>query len=441
MKIQKMGLFLSLVLFFGVLFFCVSTAQAAVEAEKAAALSLFSNKQYTDALTRYMNLLRQEPDDPEINLMLARSARMVGKLNLSRMSYDRLMLLVPRDPALRLEYAELLIALEEPEAAAAEVAEARRLSPDLDKGRLAARAKAMERNLSTFLVNGKLTVGVLYDSNMNNAPDNRGINIGGIPLELAGEDTEQETFGTFLNLRVNGAWRSNPHSKWWIVGDATGYQRWNTKTDPRRDLTYGRGAIGLQHLTPKRLMEVRVKAETLLENEDTSVAIFGGEFNSVFVLSRAWQNIGRFGVEYRNDHRIDDRSGTYWFVSDHLRYFFGEKGHSVTFGGKLYGSDTDAARFDYLGVEVSSYLNFKLPQAFSLTSGLAFRHEQYDDRPIVFASDDRDDDQWRFSLFLNKQFTPVLSMDAGWQYVNSHSNSDFFDYDQHLVVISVSYAF
>lgn len=410
-------------------------------AEKATARSLMEQKRYDEAHSLYLRLLRQEPEDLEVNLMLARAARMRGKLNLARMAYDRVVALAPKEAGIRLEYAELLARMNEPEAAAEEIAEARRINPEMDQGRLAARLKNLEAVIATHTINGKLTVGVLYDSNMNNAPDSRGINIGGIPLELSADDTERETFGTFFNLGINAAWRPDPRSNWWIVSDVSGYQRWNTETSPRRDLTYGRGAIGLRHLSPSHLLEVRVKAETLLENEGTSVNILGGEFNSVVVLAPSWQNIGRFGAEHRDDHRIDERSGMYWFVSEHLRYFFGQANHNITFGGKLYGSDTDAARFDYLGVEAACYLNLKLPWEMTMTSGLAWRKEKYEDKPIIFESDDREDDQWQVSLFLNKQLTSELSMDLGWQYTNVDSNSDFFAYDQHFVMMAVSYSF
>lgn len=428
-------------LLFFLFFYLCGFAYADFAADKAKGLSLVQSGKYREAFDLYLDLLRENPEDFEVNLMLARSAKMAGKLNHSRMAYERVIEALPHEAGLRVEYADLLVLLEHPDKAMKELSEAKRLDPSLDSSRFGDLARSVEQKTSTLSFNGKISAGVLYDSNMNNGPDSRGINIGGIPVELSNRSTAKETFGTFLHAGLNTAWRATPGTDWWLVGDASGYQRWNFETSPRRDLTYGRGALGLRHLTGRHLVEVRAKGETLLENESTSVNIYGGEFNSVFVMNNNWQNIARFGVEYRDDHVVDDRSGVYWFISEHFRYFYGEAAHSFTFGGKYYSNNTDASMFDYRGFEASGYFTFNLPEDFILSTGLAWRKERYDGPAVLLENKDRDDDMWRVSLFLNKKITENIHVDAGWQFSNAHSNSDLYDYDQHLVLTSISYSF
>lgn len=419
----------------------VASPPPGLAAEKSAALELLQQRRFSEAYAAYMALLRQQPDDFEVNLMLARSARLAGKPNHSRVAYERVIEARPEEAGLYLELADLLVQLGANEEARKNLGQARLLDPDLDESQLSPIARGVDERTSNFSKIGRLGGGLIYDSNINAAPDRRGVNLGGVPLNLDSKNTAEEALGMFLNASLDLAWRPNLESDWWLVADVSGYQRWNFEASPRRDITYGRGALGVRHFTGGHLFEVRGKAETILENEDTSLNIFGGEVNWVAALSPNLHNVFRAGLEYREDCQVSEREGAYYYASEHLRWFFGASGHSLTGGLKVYGADARTARFRYTGYEPSMNAHFILPADFSLNLGLAWRLEEYKDSATVLESRNRRDEQWRLTAFVDKKVTESLTLYAGWQYVDNWSESDIYKYEQHQLMTGVQFTF
>ena len=416
-------------------------ARAALPDDKAAALELVQERRFTEAYNAYMALLRQAPEDFEINLMLARTSRLAGKLNHARMAYERVIEAAPDEAGLYVELADLLAQLGAAEEARQNLEKARLLDPDLDESQLGSIVRGVDRRTANFSHVGRIGGGFIYDSNINAAPDRRGVNLGGIPLTLNSRDTAEEALGMFLTAGLDLAWRPNLDTDWWLIADVAGYQRWNFEAAPRRDITYGRGALGLRHFSGAHLFEVRGKAETILENEDTSLNIFGGEINWVAAVSPNLHNVARAGLEYRHDYQVSEREGAYFYLSEHLRWFFGEAGHSLTGGLKLYGADAREARFRYIGLEPSLNAHIILPADFSLNAGLAWREESYDAPGTALETADRLDRQWRVSAFVDKKINESLNVYAGWQYVDNWSESDIYKYDQHQITVGMMFSF
>ena len=64
--------------------------RTAVGSAKADAAALMQQGKYASAYDMYMRLLREAPDDDEINLNLARSSMRSGRYNQAVMAYERL---------------------------------------------------------------------------------------------------------------------------------------------------------------------------------------------------------------------------------------------------------------------------------------------------------------------------------------------------------------
>lgn len=409
---------------------------------KMRARELMESKDYEQAYQLYLSLLRAEPDDFETNLNLARTAWQAGRLTHAAMAYERLLATLPENSVLRLEYASLLLQMGNTAEAKLQLAEAKRLNPDLEDTAVSQAIKSLERQVATFTWSGRVAGGMIYDSNINTGPSMRGVKIGGIPITLDSRYTEKESLGVYFHALADAAWRADVESDWWVVGDVAGYQRWYESNEPQRDLTYGRGAMGLRYARSDLMIDIRAKAETLLENGDSSVNIYGLESTGVFALTSNLHLMTRAGLEHRSDIANRDRSGTYWWAGPYLRRYFGEANHSIMLGAKVYGSQTREERYEFLGIEPSLTLGFNLPWETQMYVTAAVSNEDYRGPASLLGQDsDRHDHQFRTSVFFSKLVNEHLRVEAGWQYTDNHSNSDLYDYDQHQIMLGLAFHF
>lgn len=434
----------------GVLFFlgCIASFPPPVS---AAALSLDEGMSKARELAKdgdaagvyslYMELLREYPDDFSVNLGLARAAKSVGKFNHSRMAYERLIATLPDNAQIRLEFAHLLLAMGQREEARIELAEAKRLDPSVSEGDIGKRIKGMERQVSTLLTKARIAGGILYDSNMTTGPALRGVQVGGIPIVLDRASGERESMGSYLHAVGDIAWRANADTPWWVVADVTGYQRWYERTTPRRDLTFGRAALGVRYLQGNLLSEVRLKTDMVLENEERSVNLYGSEGLFLYALRNDLHLFVRAGLDHREDVGTRGRSGTYAWGGPYARWFFGKNQHSVIAGLKGYTSATNERRYGFSGVEPSLTVLFNLPWRTELILSGSWHNEDYKGGATVLDGQNRRDTQWRGSVFAVKKITDWLQVEAGWQYTDNTSNSDLYTYDQHVVTLGLALNF
>ncbi|MDR2892597.1 MAG: hypothetical protein LBV80_05885 [Deltaproteobacteria bacterium] len=435
-------LFLTITLLPPLWSFSASAAVAAsLSSGKADAASLMQSGDHAGAFALYLNLLRETPDDFEVNLALARSAKLAGKYNHSRMAYERLIETLPENAILRLELAHLLLTMGQNEAAKAELAEAKRLDPSIAEGDMGKALASMEQRVDSFRVKGRLAGGMIYDSNMTTGPAGRDVMVGRLPIYLDRESSERESMGSYLHGVIDMGWRASADSPWWLVGDVAGYQRWYNETTPRRDMTFGRAAVGLRYLENSLMAEVRLKTELLLENEEKSVALYGSEASLVFAARDNLHLIGQGGIEHREDIAVRDRSGTYAWGGPYARWFFGEAKHSLMAGVKGYMSATDERRYSFSGIEPGVFLFLNLPWETELILSGAWHNEDYKGGATILDDAKRKDTQWRASAMVIKQIAESVQLEMGWQYTNNNSSSDLYTYDQHLLTLGLAFTF
>lgn len=423
---------------------CLSpcTARAADVAEqKRRAADLLQAGNGREAYAAFMNLLRQEPEDFEINLGLARSAALNGKHNHALLAYERLVEAVPDNAVLRLEYANQLLAAGRNEQAAVQLAEVRRLDPELADKKTRLALKGMEDRLSTFQVRGRLAGGYIYDSNINTGPALRGVEVGGIPLQLDKASKAAEASGAYLHGAVDAAWRPGSESPWWIVGDVTGYQRWYDSSNPQRDLTFGRAAAGLRYMRDNTLAEIRLKTDSLLLNGIQAVNLYGAEGMFIQGLRPDLQLMLRGGVEHREDLDLREKNGLYAWGGPYGRWFFGDEGHSILLGAKVYGADTEEKQWNFTGLEPNINFFLYLPLETELVLSGAWHHEAYDGPATIFDGSHRVDRQWRVSALGIKKLADYLQLEVGWQYTDNKSNSDLYTYEQHMLTVGLALSF
>ncbi len=423
-----------------------AAAETGTDSGLAAALEkgqrLVQAERYDDACNYYLGLLREYPDEDRVNLGLARSAALAKRWPQAFLAYERLVANNPEHAGLRMEFAGVLTRMGNVEAARLELETARKLDPSSISTDASGKILGhMRENLDSFRVLGRAAAGLRYVSNMNTAPALRGVRIGGLPIALDSRNTAKETMGDYIQGALDMGWRANPYSDWWLVGDVAGYQRWNFRSGYRRDLTFGRAAAGVRYLKDNMMFEVRGKGETILENEDRTWNIGGAETTSVYVFKPDLLGIFRGGIERRDDADLSERSGMYYWGGPYARWYFGEANHSVMAGVKAYTIDASSRRYAYYGVEPSLTFFFNLPLDFELLLSAQWHTEQYKGPATALDGSDRLDRQFRGSSYLIYKVTDNLRLELGWQYTNNRSNSDLYEYEQHMVMSGIAWNF
>ncbi len=419
--------------------------RTAVESGKAEAATLLEKGKAEQAYELYMRLVREDPDDDAVNLGLARSAAKAGKWNQAVMAYETLLEKYPGEAGLYGELANVYMLLGDRESAERSLAVMRSLDGKTSKADTDKVLDTLESRYSRFQAHGKLRAGVLYDSNANMGPRSNSMDLGDWKVKVKGAK-EKETLGVYLGGDVDLGWRLAQDSAWWLVGDAQGFWRGNANSDLHRDSRsresqWGRAAAGVRHLTATTLADLRVKAEIFDYEFYQNVAAIGPEGTFLWALTPSVQLVSRGGIDHRVYSQDPGRNGTYGWIGQYLRLFFGPDNHEFVAGARYLGASADTGDYSYNGWEGSARFLFKLPYGFELGPFASFTQEYYNGPATTLEKRDRKDDRWRLGTTLTYRITEAWSVETSYQYSNNDSRSTLYDYDQHLVTVGIAWSF
>ncbi len=422
-------------------------AQSAFQQSKAEALSLYDAGKYEDAFTLYMRLLRQEPDDEEINLGVAKSAGKLNNYNHAAVAYERLVRLFPNKAVYRIELARMFVRQGDAESARLVLEELRRYQPNISDSEITDAVSALERSESPWMLHGRLSSGLIYDSNANHGPNTRffTFDMPGI-FEIPGIE-KQDTYGGYLSGMLDGGYRLGKDSPFWVVADAAGYRRWNfdNSLSSNNMFAFGRAALGGRMIGSNFLVDVRGKAEVLDQDNrigpDQFVKVWGGEGTVIYSVVPSVQLITRGGFEHRSYDSKDGHEGQYWNIGESLRVFFGESQHHALLGVRYIGGNAGHDVYDYKGWEANASATFKAPYDIDITPFITYRAENYDGPATVWERQRRKDEQWRLGLAACWNITSNFFVDASYSFSKNSSSSALYRYNQHMLTFGVGLKF
>lgn len=416
----------------------------------AQAQSLLRQNKAEEAYALYMRLLREEPDNAEVNAGLYRSALATGRNNQALAALERLVDIQPANAALRLELANFYAKVGDAQNARREITELRRHDGRISLEDAEAALRRLERRDSHFQYAGRLSAGIVYDSNANAGLNGRDVSLGGLDLVLDSEAGRKEAWGEYLNAAVNGAYRTSPTSAWWLVGDAAFYGKvYNRDLPSNQTFGWGRLAVGARRMGPDSMLDLRVKVEHAVYDPYEAVTLAGPELTFAYSITDWLQVLTQGGLEQRDYITENGRDGLYWQAGEYLRFLWGgaESGHSRSFllGARYLGSGTDKQSHSYDGWEALARLNLRLTEQLELTPFAAYRqllyHEPATRLEKVLGEQNRCDQTWQTGLFVTWHWTKNLSTDLGWQYLHNDSSSPLYRYEQHLLNMGLTLSF
>ena len=419
--------------------------RTAVGSAKADAAALMQQGKYASAYDMYMRLLREAPDDDEINLNLARSSMRSGRYNQAVMAYERLTEKYPSEPVLYSELAQAYMALEDRVSAEQAMATMRSLNPNINKTDNDRLLDALEKRYDHWQVHGKLRTGLLYDSNATFGPSSTTMDMGVWRVTLPDAEAKG-TFGAYLGANLDVGWKAERDTPWWIVGDAQGMARGNGDSSlddvHSRTSEWGRAAVGLRHLTPSDMFDLRFKSEVFDYQWYQNVTASGPEATWLWAVTPSWHLITRGTLDSRAYSRDGDRNGAYWTLGQYVRRFFGESNHEIMVGLSYVGGNTpEKADYCYTGWEASARLSLKLPKGFELAPFVSFENDWYNGPATALETSNRLDQKWRTGAALTWHITDAWSVETSYQYTHNNSESPLYRYDQSLVSLGVAWSF
>lgn len=407
------------------------------------AATLLRSGKAAEAYSLYMTLLREDPENPEINLGLAQAATAIGEHNQAVLALERLVDAYPQDAGLRMELARALFRGDNIEAAQRELQFAKSMNPNLSDEITEKVLARLEKEAQRWQLSGRVSGGVVYDSNVNMGPQSAFMTLGLWPLRLDSSATRKQSWGAYAMASLDGGWRTSPDSPWWVVGDVALYRKSYFEDLPsNKDLSWGRGALGLRHIGTSTLLDLRVKSDQAeYIGDDQAAYSTGPELLFAWGLAPNVQLLTRAAWERRDYRSTTGREGWYFWAGEYLRILFGQRGHDVTFGGRWLYADTKTRDYGYQGWEASLQTTFKLPYSFELSPFLLYRQEYYNGPATALELKNRQDDNLRVGLGLSWFLTPAVSLDTTYQYTKNTSASPLYTYTQDVVSIGLTWRF
>lgn len=395
-----------------------------------------------DAWKMLSRLLREEPDNPQLNVLLAEAGFATGRDNQAIAAMERVVAAYPDSAPLRLALAKAYARAGDEAGYAAEMNEALRLDPSIadddEQFDLEKAARRQAGRYDRFLAAGRLAVGVLWDSNPTGGLDSLNLGIGPFTVRLSDDAGKKPSFGEYANGALNWSWRLDEDGPWYAGGDLGFYGKvYNRNLPSSQHFTWGRASLGVRHVGAKHLFDIRGKIENAAYDPFENMTAAGGETSFVYALLPSFQLIARAGLENRDYKEYDEKNGAYWNAGLYGRLLIDGGRHSLLAGMRYIGSSAKTDRWSYEGMEATVRLDLSLLRRLDVSPFVGWRQTNYRDASTtltkIFGEKDRTDNMYMAGLGLTWHWTENLATEVGYQYVKNHSTSQFYRYNQHQI--------
>jgi tetratricopeptide (TPR) repeat protein len=394
------------------------------------AKTLFKQQRWPEAYAAYMSLLRKFPDNGEIQLGLARSAVSAGQHTRALIFYEQLVQRYPENTTLWQELAKVYTALGNHESAGAA------LNKKLKPGGLIPLSTEKQDLLK---VNGRISTGIIHDSNISLAPSDYLIPIGNTNLVLDNENMARESWGAYVLAAIHLNRRIHAASPWWLIADFGAYQKWYF--DENAAMTWGRAAAGLHYALNDISWMLRIKGEQSLFDYDGMATSLGAEGNFSYRFLPKTYLITKAEYGLRDYPDSSDHSDTYGWIGEYLRMLFSNDKCELILGGRWIANTADNSKYSAQGWETSGQLRFLLPFDSDIGLLAAFETKSYDEPAFIWVFNSRKDRKIRLGINLTHHLTDCFSINLNFQRLENDSNTELYDYDQNIISTGVTWTF
>ena len=429
----------------------IPEVRLALTQELFAAKALLDKNQNQKAWEVLSRIVQEEPLNVDANLLWVQAASRTGRVNQALGALELLVTLHPKDARLRRELANAYATVGDRQSWQSEMEIVRELDSTLyDKDSELAMeraATAARSRWDRFQTAGRLALGLLWDSNTNKGLDNLDVTVGDMKLTMQDGARKKAAFGQYVNGNINGGWRLDDSSPWWIVGDLNIYGKNHYGDVPSNQyFGWGRAALGLRYVATNNMFDFRVRQEHSFYEPEESMNATGLDGSWICAPLHSLQFITRGGVDTRTYMEQDNRDGNYWYAGSYARFLWGRsRANSVMVGGRALGAGTREDRYSYEGWEASLRVSVSPIERLDVTPFVAYREEYYHAPATrlseVLGEGNRFDRIHTAGVQFTWHWTEHISTELGWQYSKNASNSDFYEFDQHQLNMGMAFSF
>ena len=314
--------------------------------------------------------------------------------------------------------------------------------PEADEVRDTASVKTKELSrilTPAWIVSGRITAATFYDSNVNYAPDSLGPSFGGTPRDA----TSFESWGGSLAANLDASYQL-PDSDWSIFTRTYLYS-YNVEQGQDYSIYLGSFTLGPRLMMDKSMLELPLQVDYFGRGGINKFFSYGFMPAYSYLQSETICHTLRLGIENRYYLNVPNKN---MFRQDSLfysaQYSVRKKFETVPLGITLSVrpgyEDTDMKGFDGTHLEASAIVDYKISPTITVYGGLLGYWSWYQDT-MPSQLQTRNDEQLTGVAGIQKAWWTNWTTDFSYRYTDNQSSLADYQYDRHVVTLSLSYYF
>jgi len=405
----------------------------AAELKKSANM-LLTNGKFKEAYDLLNKNYNDFKDDLDINFLLGQCAFELQKFDEAIKHYRFILSKDPSAHRVRLELARIYTANGQLKEAKKEFQAVLATNPPAVVGENIKKFLNMIEAQKNWYA--RVSVGYIYDSNVNAGPKVNSALMFGVPFELSNDAKERSASGTLTSLSFgyilpvskSFAWQSD------FALNQTAYFRYTEFNSDQYSLSTG---PSLKNTTWAVSMPV-IFDYTDIGSDRYSYAL-GISPQIQYALSQSIILAASWTGQSKYYYTSKDRTGTVWSANGSLRFnisptMFIQPGYRHT------EEDTQKAYLDNKSDAINIGIYTALPKGFALYVQPSMSWNKYKEKEAAY-DHARDDLQYVVNANLSKDLCKGFSLALGYTYTRNDSNLEIYDYTRDQMTFQVSKAF
>lgn len=364
--------------------------------------------------------------------------------------FDAILEIDPAHARARLERARSLLRLQQYDAAKREFKYVldRHNPPPKVRRNIETYLTMLAREDRRFFLDGSLTIGAFYDSNVNYGPDSRFIEVDPIDFgfasidqfEVSPDSQPQSSAGAVVSAGVVGRYDFGNRSAW---SGLTGVNYYRTFLDKHTDFEnqFAGAQAGVRHDSTSGIVEIPLRYQNLQRGGEDIVDILGIAPTWAFTQGRSAMNQAYMQAEERDFVEADDEDSVYLEGGfNHVRRVGSSVSTYLALKGGLFNEEAETDPFSNRGLRLGGGYRQMIATKTGLHLSGDYRYKLYDGED-AFTGIERDDHEFIGSVNVSQELTKDLTAAILYQYTRNISSVDLYDYDRSLPMLTVTATF
>lgn len=345
------------------------------------AKKLFENGDYDASFKELITLIKQNPNDTELNLLMLKVANKSGRNNQALAIVERLSALYPNDAKIKKELANYYAKAGDEQTAKSQLKEASKIDPSLaDPNALydiTKRAQIASKRYDRFTYNARVALGFIYNDNVTSGLDNLDISIGQMDLHLSDNAKKEAALGEYLGISTNAGYKIQEN--FYLVGDINAYGfKYNKSLAQNEHFAWGRAGLGLRYAGQKSIFDLRAKLSKAIYQPSEHLNAAGIEASYIYAPITSTQFILKANYEERRFKNQDEKNGQFYYLGLYGKYLWGQNWQNYAMlGFRLLKNKARENYYAFNGYEAIFRLNWAPFSKFEISPFISFKEQNY----------------------------------------------------------------